>query len=115
MLVNSRIIRKARFGILFFIQLLLMQSALAEQSVGKAAYTKWCNGCHMDSPFAPGTIQLRSLRGNERALLENRKDLSAEYIRNIVRKGQNGMPLFRRTEISVDQLESLIEYLLAEK
>ena len=65
----------------------------------------------MDSPFAPGTIQLRHLRGKGRALIKERTDLSAEYIRVIVRKGMNGMPLFRRTEISNEELEALAEYL----
>ena len=95
--------------------LFLTQAVVADQSMGKVVYEKWCDGCHMNSPFAPGTIQLRSLRGNDLALLENRRDLSADYIRHIVRKGRNGMPLFRRTEISADQLDGLLEYLLSDK
>ncbi len=95
--------------------LLLTQVVAADQNMGEAVYAKWCDGCHMNSPFAPGTIQLRSLRGADLALLKNRRDLSADYIRHIVRKGRNGMPLFRRTEISAEQLDALLEYLLSEK
>lgn len=73
---------------------------------------KWCDGCHMDSPFAPGTIQLRQLRGDDMALITRRKDLTAPFIRHTVRKGINGMPLFRRTEISNEELDSLVKYLL---
>ncbi len=86
----------------------------AAEQAGEHAYTKWCAGCHMDSPFAPGTIQLRHLRGEEQALIRERKDLSAAYVRQVVRKGMNGMPLFRRTEISNEELDALVELLAHE-
>jgi mono/diheme cytochrome c family protein len=87
-------------------------SAHADPTEGVAVYKKWCDGCHMDSPFAPGTIQLRHLRGDDYALVENRENLTAEYLRLLVRKGMKGMPLFRRTEISESELDALIRYLV---
>ena len=85
---------------------------LSTERTGEQVYMLWCDGCHMDSPFAPGTIQLRQMRGQDKGLIRERKDLSADYIRQIVRQGQNGMPLFRRTEISATELEDLVEYLV---
>ncbi len=84
----------------------------AKELSGEEVYRKWCEGCHMDSPFAPGTIQLRQSRGEDKALITRRTDLTPEYIKQLVRKGLNGMPLFRRTEISDSELGALLEYLV---
>ena len=101
----------------FFVASLLLtlinlQQLCANDLGGEEVYKKWCEGCHMDSPFAPGTIQLRQSRGEGKALITNRTDLGPEYIKQLVRKGLNGMPLFRRTEISNKELDSLVQYLV---
>ena len=85
---------------------------VASELMGEEVYNKWCNGCHMDSPFAPGTIQLRQSRGDELALITQRDDLTGAYVKQLVRKGLNGMPLFRRTEISNKELEALTDFLV---
>ena len=101
---------------LFIVTVLLtlpgLQQLWAKELSGEEVYKKWCDGCHMDSPFAPGTIQLRQSRGEDKALITKRTDLSAAYTRQLVRKGLNGMPLFRRTEISNEELDSLLEFLV---
>lgn len=91
---------------------LFSQPTFAAGQSGSQVYAKWCDGCHMDSPFAPGTIQLRQLRGDKLALIRERKDLTDSFIRQVVRKGMNGMPLFRRTEISSEELDALVEFLV---
>ena len=106
----EKMIRK--FLILSF--LLTVTLVQAEQEQGEGVYQKWCDGCHMDSPFAPGTIQLRQLRGKNLALVLKRIDLKPDFLRHIIRKGMNGMPLFRRTEISNEELEKLIDFLVRE-
>lgn len=83
----------------------------ADRVEGHEVFLKWCSACHMDSPFAPATIRLRYSKGEEFALLEKRNDLPAYYIRALVRKGLNGMPLFRKTEINDKELEALVDYL----
>ena len=45
------------------------------------------------------------------ALLENRNDLNAEYIRYIVRHGLNSMPAFVPPDVSGQQLDELVIYL----
>ena len=78
---------------------------------GHAVFQRWCAGCHADSPLAPGTVVLKAVRGPAVAVLEQRTDLSPVLIKTIVRHGFGGMPSFRRTEISVDELDALIAYL----
>lgn len=102
-------------SLLFFTSMFMVVCSQAEDKNGKDVYMKWCNGCHMDSPFAPGTIYLRKARGDELALILERKDLSADYLNHLVRKGMNGMPLFRRTEISDDELRALIAFLVRDE
>lgn len=86
----------------------------ADELTGKQVYSNWCAGCHMDSPFAPGTIQLEHTRGPDMAVIEQRSDLTEQSVRQLVRKGLGGMPLFRRTEISNADLDVLIEYLVSD-
>ena len=83
----------------------------AADEPGKRVFDQWCAGCHADSPFAPGTIALKASRGEDQAVLEQRKDLAAVTIEVMVRRGFAGMPSFRRTEISADELAALVRYL----
>ena len=90
---------------------LLLLSPLVLADEGARVYAKWCGGCHSDSPLSPATVLLRATRGDAFALIEERDDLTAEYVTQIVRQGRAGMPSFRRTEISVDALNALAEFL----
>lgn len=111
-MIKPRLRRSQTLQFIFGIYLITQQTAcVAEQEKGREVYLKWCAPCHMDSPFAPATIRLKHTRGEALAVLEKRNDLSPDYIRILVRKGVNGMPLFRKTEISDQQLEELVNYL----
>ena len=96
------------------ITVLLIQNAVLanEKKPGKNIYEHWCAACHMDSPFAAGTIQLKQTRGADKAVIERRTDLTESYVRSLVRQGFAGMPKFRRTEISDAELDTLIKYLV---
>ena len=106
-MIIPRIVRYAAF--LLFIS--FGKLAFADENEGLKIYTKWCEQCHMDSPFAPGTIQLRQSRGVDKAVILKRDDLNPDYVRQLVRNGFAGMPNFRRTEISDAELEMLIKHL----
>ncbi len=86
--------------------------AHAEQDTGQRTYLEWCAPCHADSPFAPGTIQLKARQGAARSVLLTRQDLTPAQLRSFVRDGFGGMPKFRRTEISDAALDALIEFLV---
>ena len=110
-----------------FLPTLLLASALAAQSAfariisptsAKAAqpsvamiYGKWCSDCH-SRPSGPGSIALRrKYQGAVPAILEQRTDLTPDYVRYAVRKGVSFMPSFRKTEISDAELTLLADYL----
>jgi mono/diheme cytochrome c family protein len=91
--------------------LVCIGSVSAEDITGKQVYENWCHQCHMPSPFAPGTIQLKHTRGEALSVIENRREFPEEYTRMIVRRGIGGMPNFRRTEITDEELDMLAEYM----
>lgn len=53
----------------------------------------------------------RRYGGNPSAFLEQRGDLNADYVRQVVRHGISFMPSFRKTEISDAEVASLAAYL----
>ena len=78
---------------------------------GKKIFDHHCAACHTAGVGTPGTQQLGWTRGKEFALLEERKDLQADYVRFVVRNGLLEMPPFRPTEIDDVQLGQLADYL----
>lgn len=88
---------------------------------GERVFEKWCQPCHGDTITEPGmfpgvplpgtlAIQLK-YRGELPALLEERTDLTPEFIRTVVRGGLFGMPITRKTEINDQELADIIAYL----
>jgi len=95
----------------FIVVLSVSSMTLASMPDGKKVFDQWCQGCHMDSPFAPGTIFLKSTRNKKEPVIENRHDLTPELVSHLVRNGFGGMPSFRNTEISAEELNALVNYL----
>jgi mono/diheme cytochrome c family protein len=91
-------------------------ASLAQETAdpaGAAVFAKWCTPCHGEGPGKPGTIVLRQRYGDSRpALLEERTDLTPEYLATFVRQGVGVMPQFRKTEITDTELAAMIAYLL---
>jgi (+)-pinoresinol hydroxylase len=84
----------------------------ADGARGKAVFEQWCAPCHAPGPYHPGTQALQvKYHGALPAGLEERKDLKASYVRQIVRSGVSIMPFFRQTEISEAALDDLGAYL----
>jgi hypothetical protein len=57
-------------------------------------------------------MRMAARLGDEGAILLERDDLSEAYIRHIVREGLMMMPPFRHTEITPEDLDMLIYYIL---
>ena len=75
----------------------------------------YCQGCHAEGISEhPGTLRLSHTRGLDKSAIRGRKDLSPEYIREVVRKGYLEMVGFRPTEITDEQLEELIQFIRGE-
>jgi mono/diheme cytochrome c family protein len=77
---------------------------------GHKVYDKWCLPCHGTGVGKPGTDSLAA-RGQKPAVLEERTDLTAPAIKQVVRHGVLFMPMFRKTEISDAELDAICAYL----
>ena len=94
-----------------------LSKATASIERGHAVYQYWCATCHAAGPQMPGTNAL-AVRYNGQgipAVLEERHDLTAQQIERFTRHGVNMMPFFRKTEVSDQDLASMIAYLTRKK
>ncbi len=94
------------------------QVAAQDGSAGKGheVFQHWCAACHKPiSEYVssvPGTTALETkYKGAKPAALEQRTDLTPDFVSMIVRQGVMSMPFFRKTEISDADLSALTQYL----
>jgi len=88
---------------------------------GKEVFEARCQICHGEIPKEvvpgglppmPGTQALTTrYKGEKPAMLEQRTDLTPDFVKAIVRNGINSMPFFRPTEVSDADLAALGAYL----
>ena len=76
---------------------------------GKKLFHDRCGYCHLAG--GTGTFMLSRRLGKDKALLEDRTDLSPDYVRHVVRAGIGSMPPHNRVELPDSELESIAEYL----
>jgi mono/diheme cytochrome c family protein len=85
-------------------------SALSPQEQqGKRLFNHTCVYCH--GPGVWGTNRLAKRFDKERALLENRTDLTAPGIEAVVRNGLGSMPPMRKTELTDSDVAAIAAYL----
>ena len=86
--------------------------AKADRPKGYVQFERSCVVCHGAGPARPGTRALATKYQNKLpALLAERTDLQAQYIRTIVRQGVAVMPPLRKTELSDTDLDAIVAYL----
>ena len=73
-------------------------------------FVQKCGMCHRE--MGMGTVILARRQPAERAMLEKREDLTAEYIRIAVRTGLGNMPRIPQGEVSNEQLDAIIRHLV---
>ncbi len=79
---------------------------------GYTEFQRACWVCHGSGPAKPGTRALRAkYAGKLPALLEQRTDLTPDYVKYVVRHGVSVMPPFRKTELSDANLDAIAAYL----
>jgi mono/diheme cytochrome c family protein len=93
----------------------IAQVAQPDPVQGKVIFADYCAACHAAGMDHPGTMNLAEKYGTDKAPLVNRDDLSAEYVKVIVRKGLRLMPPLRPGELNDRQLDDLAAYLSATK
>jgi len=81
----------------------------APRSEGEATFLAKCRYCHIE--MGPGTLTLGKRLGEKNALLANRTDLEADYVKAVVRNGLNTMPAINRVEVSDKELNTIATWL----
>lgn len=79
---------------------------------GKILFALHCAGCHDPGPAHAATKQLALVRGEDMAVIMQRKDLTPAYIKFVVRDGLLEMPPFRPTDINDVELTNLATYIV---
>jgi mono/diheme cytochrome c family protein len=93
--------------------LALALPAAAADPPARALWQRHCGPCHLQG--GTGTFMLGRRLGQEKALLEQRTDLTEEYVRTVVRHGIQSMPRFSRAELPDAELEQIARYLASPK
>ena len=105
---------RAAAAIVAVVSLWCPTGSAAELS-GEEIFNRDCVWCHGPSEEAPGTLQLRKTRGEDKALLTERDDLTPEFIEYVVRHGLRAMPVFYPSDLPAAQLDALSAYLTRRK
>ena len=88
-----------------------------DKANGQAVYNHWCAPCHAAGPGHPGTqsLEIKYRDSKITSVLEERDDLTAEFVKTIVRNGILSMAPFRKTEITDSELDAIVAYLSKRK
>ncbi|MGB9068445.1 MAG: cytochrome c [Candidatus Acidiferrales bacterium] len=76
---------------------------------GEKLFHARCGYCHLAG--GTGAIMLARRLGKDRALLAERTDLTAEYVKKITRVGINGMPPHTRIEVPDSELDLIAAFI----
>lgn len=109
--MNRRAVWSGMFGALALLASAAQAAEVPAEDSGERTYTLYCAGCHAASGRAPGTAMLGRTRGPDRAVLVERRDLTADTIKAVVRNGYLEMTPFRASEISDQDLDALARYI----
>jgi mono/diheme cytochrome c family protein len=77
---------------------------------GKTLYRERCGMCHQTIGMGVALLSRRP-GDTSKGLLEERKDLAAEYVATVVRSGVINMPRIARGEVSDAELSAIASYL----
>ena len=81
----------------------------AAQLAPDALFTHKCGLCH--APGGTGAFMLGRRLGPERAVLADRRDLTAPFVAAAVRQGLGNMPRLTRVELTDEELAVLAAWL----
>lgn len=82
-------------------------------SAGEALFSKQCGACHLTFGMGTNLIAARQGAAGQKPvpLLADRTDLTADYVKAVVRNGKGAMPRQTRVDITDAELEKVAAYL----
>ena len=87
---------------------------LASTDSGEALFSNHCGACHLTMGMGTNLLtkqQVMAGQPPEKGLLTNRDDLTADYVKSVVRMGKAAMPRQTRVDITDSELEKVAAYL----
>jgi mono/diheme cytochrome c family protein len=81
---------------------------------GKVLFEAHCGYCHLAGGMGTNLVtkqQMMMGRTPDQGLLANRTDLTADYVRAVVRNGKGAMPVQTRVDITDAELDAVAHYL----
>lgn len=87
---------------------------LAAGKSGADLFSNRCGSCHLAGGMGTNLLTVQRIQAGappETGLLTNRTDLTAEYIKTVVRQGKMAMPRISRVEATDAELDVIAGYL----
>jgi mono/diheme cytochrome c family protein len=87
---------------------------LAAGGNGAALFSNRCGSCHLLGGMGSNLLTKQRMmmgEGPEMGLLANRRDLTAGYVKAVVRGGKVAMPPLSRVEVTDAELDAIARYL----
>ncbi|GHC95777.1 c-type cytochrome [Novosphingobium pokkalii] len=81
---------------------------------GKVLFEAHCGYCHLAGGMGSNLItkqQVMMGHAPDQGLLANRSDLTADYVKAVVRNGKGAMPIQTRVDITDAELDAVARYL----
>ncbi len=81
---------------------------------GKVLFEVHCGYCHLLGGMGTNLLtKQRMMMGEtpDKGLLANRTDLTADYVKSVVRMGKNAMPAQTRVDVTDAELDAVAKYL----
>ncbi len=87
---------------------------LAASGGGEALFSNRCGSCHLAGGMGTNLLtkqMMMAKRPPSDGMLSNRKDLTADYVKTVVRQGKMAMPRLSRVEVTDSELHAIADYL----
>lgn len=81
---------------------------------GKVLFEVHCGYCHLNGGMGTNLLtKQQMMAGNppEKGLLANREDLTADYVKTVVRMGKGAMPQQTKVDVTDAELDAVARYL----
>lgn len=85
---------------------------------GAALFSNRCGACHLAGGMGTNLLTKQRIAAGEppeSGMLANRTDLTADYVKGMVRGGKVAMPPLSRVEVTDAELDSIAAYLASHK